>query len=93
MQEQGSSVVSEELAESINRFYRKHFKFKARGYEIAILLKQRNGNIFESSKYRFTLFESDVAELQSHSLRFSTGDGITWNSSVDVWLYVPVIKV
>lgn len=84
--------VSEELQARIINFYRKHFRFKSRGYEVVIRLNSRNGGFYDSQKYRFILYESDVSELQSHSERFLTGDGITWNSNVDVWLQVPVVK-
>lgn len=85
-------IISLKLLEKINSFYSRMFKFKSREHNVKICIKTKDDEDFFFSGYRFTLYESDISELISHTQRYTTGDGVTWHSDINTWLPIQVSK-
>lgn len=85
-------IISLELLDKIHSFYLRLFKFKSREHKATICVKTKDNQEFLFPGYRFTLYESDVSELISHTQRYTTGDGITWYSDINTWLQIQVSK-
>lgn len=86
------SVLSPSLISRITTFYMRMFKFRPREYKVKVHIRTKCGKNFLFPGYRFTLYESDVAEQASHTSRYFNGEGITWYSDINTWLQISMIK-
>ncbi|MNJ21396.1 hypothetical protein D3C77_157460 [compost metagenome] len=84
--------MSTDLITKINNFFSRQFKLKPSEFPIEVRIHTNQAGEFKFSGFRFTLYESDIADLKSHTERYPSGDGITWHSNINNWIQVPVAK-
>jgi hypothetical protein len=57
---------------------------------VALVVKAEPGSASYAKRYRFTLYESDTAELRKHVEDYQTGGGINFNVDRHVGVFVPL---
>ncbi|WP_431495251.1 hypothetical protein [Pseudomonas brassicacearum] len=86
------NVITASLYDKTLAFFNKNFKLQPSEYQIEIQVLTTQAKTYTFSGYRFVLYESDIAELRSHTQRYITGDGISWYSETNTWMFVPTTK-
>jgi hypothetical protein len=59
-------------------------------YTVSLVVKAEPGSASYAKRYRFTLYESDTAELRKHVEDYQIGGGIDFNIDRHVGVFVPI---
>lgn len=78
------------LVEPFTRLFQQLFIWEPGEYVIKLVVDAEPGSASFSRQYRFTLFESDSAELHASIDSYKFGDGITYNSPKHVGVFIPL---
>ncbi len=83
-------ILSQPIHERCMAFFHRRFKPVANEYLVRIEVETSDGKLTNFSGYRFTLFDTDIAELVAYSERYINGDGVYWYSDFPSWIRVEV---
>lgn len=70
--------------------FNKLFIWEPGEYIVELVVKAQPGSASYTKKYRFTLYESDTAELKSHTEDYRSGGGISYNVDRHVGVFVSI---
>ncbi|WP_044873068.1 hypothetical protein [Pseudomonas sp. LFM046] len=84
-------VIGPQLLARINQFFESTFKLTATEYQVSVTAECKE-RVFSYPGYRFTLYEGDISELRSHTIRYLSGDGVSWYSDTSTWMSVTARK-
>jgi hypothetical protein len=86
-----SEVVAESvLVTPFISLFEKLFPWQPGEYIAELIVEAEAVSASFSKKYRFTLYESDTAELRSHTEDYKTGGGLTYNINKHAGVSVPL---
>jgi hypothetical protein len=87
------SVTAEaSLVAPFQQLFERLFIWDPGEYVMELIVEAEPGSATYAKKYRFTLFESDTAELRKHAEDFQYGGGISYNVDRHVGLSVPIAE-
>lgn len=80
------------LVQPFNLLFEKLFAWLPGEYVANLQVDAEPGSASYSKKYRFTLYESDTAELREHANDYPFGGGLTYNVERHVGVNVPLAE-
>lgn len=83
-------TAEHQLVTPFTNLFERLFVWLPGEYVIELTVDAEPGSASFSKKYRFTLYESDSAELRSHIEDYKFGGGITYNVDHHVGVFVPL---
>lgn len=83
-------VAEPELVTPFLKLFEKLFPWQPGEYVAELLVEADPGSASYSKKYRFTLYESDTAELEAHTEDYQFGGGLSYNVDRHVGVFVPL---
>jgi hypothetical protein len=88
-----NAVVAEQsLVQPFLKLFERLFVWLPGEYVVELRVNAEPGSASYSKKYRFTLYESDTAELRSHLEDFPYGGGLTYNVERHVGVNIPLTE-
>jgi len=88
--EEAAVIAAPALIQSFNTLFEKLFIWLPGEYVANLQVDAEPGSASYSKKYRFTLYESDTAELREHINDYPFGGGLTYNVERHVGVNVPL---
>lgn len=79
-----------ELVKPFIDMFERLFVWQPGEYVIELTVQAEPGSASFSRKYRFTLYESDTADLRSHIDDYQFGGGLTYNVDRHAGVFVPI---
>ena len=87
------AVVAEPvLVKPFNTLFNKLFVWLPGEYVVNLTVNAEPGSASFSKKYRFTLYESDTADLRQHAEDYPFGGGLSYNVERHIGLQVPLAE-
>ena len=83
-------VAEAALVQPFNALFEKLFVWQPGEYVAELQVDAEPGSASYSKKYRFTLYESDTAELREHMEDYRIGGGLTFNMERHAGVNVPL---
>jgi hypothetical protein len=83
-------IAEPELVVSFLNLFEKMFLWLPGEYVVELIVDAQVASASCSKKFRFTLYESDTAELKSHTADYKAGGGISYNVDKHAGLSVPL---
>lgn len=80
------------LVAPFHQLFERLFIWDTGEYVMALIVEAEPGSATYSKKYRFTLFESDTADLRKHAVDYQYGGGISYNVDKHAGLSVPIAE-
>lgn len=77
---------------TFDEMFEEKFIWQPGEYELRVTVESLAKNASSEMKYRFTLFESDSAELSEAKRDFKLGDGIYWDSGNHKGVLVQIVE-
>jgi hypothetical protein len=88
-----NAVVAEQaLVQPFLKLFERLFVWLPGEYVVELRVNAEPGSASYSKKYRFTLYESDTAELRSHLEDFPFGGGLTYNVERHAGVNIPLTE-
>ena len=85
-------VAEQALVAPFLELFNKLFVWDPGEYVVLLSVDAEPGSASYTKKYRFTLYESDTAELKKHTDDYKYGAGITYNVDRHVGVFVPLTE-
>jgi hypothetical protein len=85
-------VVEDNLVSPFIKLFNERFMWKPGEYVISLSVAADPGSASYLKRYRFTLYESDTADLQKHTDDYKYGGGISFNMERHVGVNVPLTE-
>ncbi|MDP2024708.1 hypothetical protein [Sulfuriferula sp.] len=83
-------IAAPELVEPFLELFEKLFSWQPGEYVVELIVEAEAVSASYSKKYRFTLYESDAAELKSHTEDYRFGGGLSYSIDKHVGVFVPL---
>lgn len=83
-------IAESTLVVPFMELFKKLFIWESGEYIVELVVKAQPGVASYTKKYRFTLYESDTAELRKHADDYRSGGGISYNVDRHVGVFVPL---
>ncbi|EGK71669.1 hypothetical protein METUNv1_02175 [Methyloversatilis universalis FAM5] len=83
-------VAEQELVAPFTKLFNDLFVWKPGEYVAELIVDAEPGSASFSKKYRFTLYESDSEELETHTDDYKFGGGVSYNIERHVGVFVPL---
>ena len=83
-------IAEPRLVEPFLNLFEKLFLWQPGEYVIELFVEAEEMSASYSRKYRFTLYESDTAELKSHTEDYKFGGGLSYKVDKHVGIFVPL---
>jgi len=83
-------IAEPRLVEPFLNLFEKLFPWQPGEYVAELIVVAEAVSASFSKKYRFTLYESDTAELKSHTEDYKTGGGLSYNVDKHAGVFVPL---
>ncbi len=81
-----------ELVMPFNATFQRLFVWHPGEYQVELNVAAEQGAASFKRKYRFTLYESDSAELRSHTEDYKFGGGLSYNVDRHIGIFVPLLR-
>jgi hypothetical protein len=88
--EKQAVVAEAELVQPFNALFEKLFVWQPGEYVAELQVDAEPGSASYSKNYRFTLYESDTAELREYTEDYRIGGGLTFNMERHAGVNVPL---